>query len=195
MLGDRCGWRHRYVTMSQVGLSRGPYSTLSPSSSTQTVRIRWDGCGAAAANVTTRRGGRVPMAARVPNETRRILCPSARRSPEVPAPWSAGPRRFGTLAKGVKFPSCRRGLKFPTATLSLSAHRGSSRLSSAGAPHFPHAMAHVILGDDRAAQAVVVRGAAQARLVPEQLVAHRLLHRHRAVEHLRHHLRVVRGGA
>ena len=26
------------------------------------------------------------MAARVPNETRRILCPSARRSPEVPAP-------------------------------------------------------------------------------------------------------------
>jgi hypothetical protein len=85
MLGDRCGWRLRYVTMSQVGLSRGPYSTLSPSSSTQTVRIRWDGCGAAAAHVTTRRGGRVPMAARVPNETRRILCPSARRSPEVPA--------------------------------------------------------------------------------------------------------------
>ena len=51
----------------------GLYSTRSPSSSTQTVRIRWDGCGAAAALVTTRRGGRVPMAARVPNEIRRIV--------------------------------------------------------------------------------------------------------------------------
>eukprot|EP00964_Phaeocystis_antarctica_P100549 scaffold66155_cov61-Phaeocystis_antarctica.AAC.5 len=55
-----------------VGLSRGPHSTLSPSSSTQTVKIRWDGCGAVAALVTTRRGDRVPMAARVPSATRRI---------------------------------------------------------------------------------------------------------------------------
>jgi hypothetical protein len=56
------------------------------------------------------------MAARVPNETRRILCPSARRSPEVPAlpaPCSAGPRRFGTLARGVKYSFVSTRTKVP----------------------------------------------------------------------------------
>ena len=46
-----------------------------------------------------------------------------------------------------------------------SAHRGRGRLCSAGAPHLPLPMPRVVLGDDRAAQPVVVRGAAQARLV------------------------------
>ena len=40
------------------------------------------------------------MAARVPNETRRILCPSARRSPEVPECRTASfwhPREGGQI--------------------------------------------------------------------------------------------------
>ena len=118
----------------------------------------------------------MPMAARVPNEMRRI-CPSwLRRSPEVPAPpRGQAKRREGTHAKEVKYSSNEKKVDL---IIALSAHRGSSGLSSAGAPHLPLAVPHVVLGDDCAAQAVVIRGATQARLVLEQLLAHRLLHRH-----------------
>ena len=76
--------------------------------------------------------------------------------------------------------------------ISLSAHRRRSSSSAVRAPCIPFAVPHVILGNDRATHAVVVRRATQARLVPAQLISHRLLHRHCAVEHLRHDLVVVR---
>ena len=87
----------------------------------------------------------------------------------------AAKRREGTHAKEVKYSSNEKKVDL---IIALSAHRGSSGLSSAGAPHLPLPVPHVVLGDDCAAQAVVIRGATQARLVLEQLLAHRLLHRH-----------------
>lgn len=117
----------------------------------------------------------MPMAARVPNEMRRIVRLGSEDLRRCRHPDGEAKRREGTHAKEVKYSSNEKKVDL---IIALSAHRGSSGLSSAGAPHLPLAVPHVVLGDDCAAQAVVIRGATQARLVLEQLLAHRLLHRH-----------------
>ena len=166
MLAGRCGWRVHWVADVASGFESRP--SLDPLAIFFDPNcedpLGWLRRGRGACNYAPRRSGAHGRTRAQRDPTHFVRLREDMSFPGVRLSGGAGTARH-PAAGGLNIHHIQKWN--PTATLlSLSAHRGSSSLSAAGAPHIKLAMPHVILGDDRAAQAVVVRGAAQARLAP-----------------------------